>query len=303
MPEVDTKTVPWQQMMGIFSKYASDLKAEKTLFGQQIYLASLEIKGVDATKKSGACHGLAVRYLEHKHGGGPEDQFLKDMFYLCAGLEHAARPGPAINGLKPTELSLNDGLAAEKRRGIKKLEASLKGRDADKPAIKAAILEAKRGFEGPEAWVQKLRDNMLTEPLKAVNDDIWAAHATQHSLNHTESPQFHPGPTKDRMTEKGLELDQTKTFESYLYRNTKLAAFLAEVEPSYCLIKAPAHSMASVRKDGKLSFFDPNFGEVSFDDPEKFQEFVKTFFNNERVQRNYKGDGQTKILFVVDRYK
>jgi hypothetical protein len=61
--------------------------------------------------------------------------------------------------------------------------------------------------------------------------------------------------------------------------------------------------MASVRKDGTLSFFDPNFGEVSFKDPEKFQEFVKTFFNNERVQRNYKGDGQNKILFVVDRYK
>jgi hypothetical protein len=303
MPEVDTKTVPWQQMMGIFSKYASDLKAEKTLFGQQIYLASLEIKGVDATKKSGACHGLAVRYLEHKHGGGPKDQFLKDMFHLCAGLEHASRPRPAIEGLKPTELSLNDGLAAEKRRGIKKLEASLKGRDADKPAIKAAILEAKRGFDSPEAWVQKLRDNMLTDPLKAVNDDIWAAHAMQHSLNHKESPQSHPGPTKDRLTEKGLEFDQTKTFESYLYRNTKLAAFLAEVEPSYCLIKAPAHAMASVRKDGTLSFFDPNFGEVSFDDPEKFQEFVKTFFNNERVQRNYKGDGQTKILFVVDRYK
>ncbi len=193
--------------------------------------------------------------------------------------------------------------AAEKRRGIKKLEASLKGRDADKPAIKAAILEAKRGFDSPEAWVQKLRDNMLTDPLKAVNDDILAAHATQHSLDHTESPQSHPGPTKDRLTEKGLEFHQTKTFESYLYRNTKLAAFLAEVEPSYCLIKAPAHAMASVRKDGTLSFFDPNFGEVSFDDPEKFQEFVKTFFNNERVQRNYKGDGQTKILFVVDRYK
>lgn len=320
MPEIDTKARPWQEMMGMFSKYAADTKAEKTLFGQQLFISSQELKGVKSTKSEGVCHGLAVLYIEYKYRDN-RAQFLTEMFHLCAGLAETTRPPLEYQDgdrkvLLPG-ISINDGVEEEKRRGIRKLESNFsraerewkrnpKGEglgDAKRIAFDA-LQDRKRGFDSPELYVTRLRDQAMRTRFpreESLRNEIDTAHRSQH-MDGVIQPQFSPGRTKERLLALGLRYDQSKTFDSLFYRNTKLAAFLAEHDPSYCLIKAPEHAMAAVRKDGTMSFFDPNFGEVKFREEERFKDFVVKFFSNERVRRNYKAANVNSIVFCVDRY-
>lgn len=158
-------------------------------------------------------------------------------------------------------------------------------------------------------------------PLKQLNDDVTKLHNAQRDKeayggvmnvgNSKYRAEERDVRAKRELTAAGLAHQEHRHFDAFFSRNTELAKYLATVDPSYCLIQTPNHALASVVRGGSFSFFDPNFGEVTFGNAKHFQEFVQDYFNDDGIRRSYRGTkrrhgkevAHNTLKFTVDRYQ
>jgi hypothetical protein len=104
-----------------------------------------------------------------------------------------------------------------------------------------------------------------------------------HSRQHAEYQ------VSEDVGQAGLITSEWNTeYSDYFGRFGKVAKGLVSIGTGYALVNSPNHSMAAA-VGRTFSFYDPNFGSVTFATAQQFQDFFVAWFDKDFIQRSYKG--------------
>ncbi len=109
------------------------------------------------------------------------------------------------------------------------------------------------------------------------------------NVKNYQSHQHAEYQVSDDVGPAGLVTTQWNTEYSDVFRRfAKVARGLVDIGNGYALVNSPNHSMAAAI-GRTFSFYDPNFGSVTFATAQQFQDFFTAWFDRDFIQKAYKG--------------